>query len=281
VKHHRIHHGILSATLLMGCGDKNVFAPLSPPTPAEKATAYMEKENPDAAIETLLNALGDTFRDLYTTTTNGINNEEALHAEMLDLIEANSVKKPYNLISILASAQAQKYNVDPFAMVLQLAKSKNSTSTTGLVDAASLSLGALTQLYPILPKATSANIKGIQGALFILRSIRSPYATKADYLKLGLFLTATLVLELKLIDTNEDGIISIDEATHLSEDAAFSFITTLESAVSSILQSDLNSSKSRSASDKIKNLQTTLQNQEGTTHAEKLRNFFAQAQANR
>lgn len=265
-------------SLLLSCGDRNAFSSLEPPTPAEKAAAYLEKENPDAAIDTVLHTLGDTYQTLYTVTTKGTNNEEQLHAEMLTLIAADSIDGVPNLVSLLASAQAQKYNVDPFAMVLQLAKSHTSTSAA-LVDAASVSLGALTQLYPILPKATASTIKGLQAAVFILQSLRGAYLSKADHLKLGLFLTASLVLELKLIDTNEDGTISIEEALNLSEESATTFITTLEAAVSSILLADLSTSKASAASAKITTLQTTLQNQAGTSNAEKVQNFFIQAQS--
>ncbi len=263
-------------SLLFSCGDRNAFSSLEHPTPAEKAAAYLEQENPDAAIDTVLHTLGDTYQTLYAVTTKGTNNEEQLHAEMLMLIAADSIDGVPNLVSLLASAQAQKFSVDPFAMVLRLAKSQTSTA---LVDATFVSLGAFTQLYPILPKATASTIKGLQAAVFILQSLGSVYLSKADHLKLGLFLTASLVLELKLIDANEDGTISIEEALDLSEESATTFVTTLEAAVSSILLADLSTSKASAASAKITTLQTTLQNQAGTSNAEKLQNFFIQTQS--
>ena len=276
---HPLQQSLVYLTLLIGCGDRNAFAPLTPPTPAEKAAMFLEKENPDAAIETILNTLGDTYQALYKAVTTGTNNETQLHTEMEALIADDSIDNVPNLISLLSSAQAQKYNVDPFAMVLQLAKSQTPATTTLVDTTASHSLGSLTQLYPILPRPTSDNIKGLQAALFILRSIGGPNSTKSDHLKLGLFLTANLVLELKLIDTNEDGSISTEEALQISETAATSFLSTIEAAVASILSSDLSNSKASSASDKLTKLQTTLQTQSGSDNAEKLRSFFAQAQS--
>ena len=270
------HTFLACVSLLFSCGDRNAFSSLEPPTPAEKAAAYLEKENPDGAIDTVLHTLGDAYHTLYNVTTKGTNNEEQLHAEMLTLIAADSIDGVPNLVSLLASAQAQKFSVDPLAMVLRLAKSQTSTA---LVDVTSVSLGAFTQLYPILPKATASTIKGLQAAVFILQSLGSVYLSKADHLKLGLFLTASLVLELKLIDANEDGTISIEEALNLSEESATTFVTTLEAAVSSILLADLSTSKASAASAKIAMLQTTLENQDGTSNAEKLQNFFIQTQS--
>lgn len=269
---------LVCISFLFSCGDRNAFSSFVPPTSAEKAAAYLEKQNPDAAIDTVIHTLGDAYQTLYTATTKGTNNEEQLHTEMLTLIEADAIEGVPNLVSLLASAQAQKYNVDPFSMVLQLAKSHASASTA-LVTSTSVSLGALTQLYPILPKPTTATINGLQAAVYILSSIESPYLTKADHLKLGLFLTAILVLQLKLIDTNEDGSISVEEALKVSEGNATTFINTLEAAVSSILSADLSTSKASAASAEITTLKTTVQNQAGASNAEKLRNFFLQAQS--
>ena len=275
-----LSHCLFCLRLLVGCGDQNAFESLAPPTPAEKAAAYLENENPDAAISTILDTLGDTYRGLYTAATEGNDNENQLHAEMLTLIAAGKVVQTPNLISILASAQAQKYSIDPFAMVLQLASGTSSSSSSALTDIPSVSLGPLTQLYSILPTATADNITGIQSAIFILRSIGSSDLTKADNLKLGLFLVANLVLILKSIDTNEDGIITPAEAEKIAAATATAFITILEQATLAFLSSDLNSSKTSAASGAITNLQTTLQEEPGTTDTEKLRAFFAQAQSN-
>lgn len=264
---------LLISLTIIGCG-KNVFQASTKTNPAETATKHMERGNPQKAIDALLKAIGSTYEDTYLAagSTNSLeikaSFENAFNASLADI----DINKLTTWVSILASAHAQLYGIDPLDLGLALAEDK-STETE---EDNSSSKNDITRLFPYLPEASDDNIKNLGIALAILDSIGNSNFKTADNFKKGLFLMANASLLVKKIDIDEDGKISLDEASNLTLTDAQNLFIILASAASTIAAgagSNLESG-AQGASSKITSLITTIDKTEGTDRAEKLKNYL-------
>lgn len=260
--------------LVLSCGE-NSFKDFEKVNIPEEATKEMEAQRPEKAIELVLNSLGNAYRRLFESIDEASDLdtiERQLNIEMTRLITTEGRTDVPNLVSILSSAQAQLFGADPFSIALILATSSSSSSSLTLADNGP---NTLTKLFPILPKSTTANVRGLEIAITLLNSMTTTYRSKADEFKKAIFLTADVALITKGLDINGDGIISVEEALNLSEDAASALLSIIASAVSSGQSSGQTGEKSAAITQSIAAIQDKINAQPGATMNDKLRNFLA------
>ncbi|MEZ4741847.1 MAG: hypothetical protein R3B45_05280 [Bdellovibrionota bacterium] len=271
----------LVSLLLLSCGT-NFFESVDKSDAAADATIQLEKGNASKAEDILLNALGSDYTKLYesASSTSDLDSlKDDLTTEMRQLIDSGDLKEAPNLISILASARAQRHGIDPFEIALKFADSSTSSSQSS--DSAdsttSSSPNELTMLFPVLPEASGDNITGLDIALMLLGSLAEEKQV-ADQYKEALFLTASIALITKSLDTDGDGTITALESITLSDAAAQVLLNQIASAASAAADSgDLTSDGESSLSaQQIQALQSQIDAQDGGTQEEKLRNFIAQ-----
>lgn len=258
---------ILTVLLFPACG-ANTFSSLEKPDIGLQATKLLEDEQPQSAIDLLLSNLGSSFRAIYDGVgeTSDLTQVEADFTSEVDtLVAAGATDDVPNLVSILASAQAQLYNVDPLSIALTLSKSSSSESSSN----------PITLLFPILPKSTSTSVRGLDLAVILLNSIGSS-ATKADQLKKGIFVTASISLTVKGLDANSNGIIEPAEVLTLSEAGATALIQQLAAAAEAAAGSGdtSDSSNAGTSAQSISGIQDKIDAEPGTSKAEKLRAFI-------
>ena len=252
---------------ILGCGE-NSFSGAEPQVPEEEAVKALEKANPEKAIKILLTDLGASFTESYNAMDSMTASEitATMNAELTSLIQNDRTNIP-GKISVLASAHAQKFAIDPLDIALSLA-------TTGL-ESATKNANTLTLLYPLLPEATSRNQTGLNQAIAILNAIDQGNLTKADFLKKSLFLTASISLRTKAFDTNPvDGQISPQELLRLEATSADKIMDLLEVATSSLNHLDLDGDLEKAAG-RIEETRISILNQPGNSRIEKLKEFLA------
>ncbi len=266
--------------VFLGCGT-NAFENLEETPPQISATLALEDEKPEKSIEILLDALGSDYKNYYNSISDNddITTVQTTFSSLLaELIDASKVERPANLVSILASAKAQLHGIDPLSIALELA---NIGATAGESEAAdatdSSSTNPITVLFPVLPDASSANIRGLEIALALLRSIGSEY-TDQDQFKEALFLSANVSLIAKTLDSDGDGEISALEAINLSDEAAGAILNQLASAATAAAATSSDSdSNTQKSTEQIATIQAAIDAQEGATDEEKVRNYIAQS----
>ena len=255
--------------LLLACG-KNVYVDQEKKDPATEASRELEKDNPKAAINVLLDALGSEYKATIkgiTVSTDLTETENTLTVLLANAL-AKGKKNAVQWVSVLASAQAQLYNVDPFVIALKLATKDKSTK---LVDGATPDSQTLTILFPLLPESTPENIRGLDTAITMINSLGDSM-TVVDTLKKAIFLTSAVSLSLKKLDVNGDGTIAPEELLTMDQATAIAVISQIASAAST---SSTGAAGSDPAAAAIQSIQTQIQAQEGTTDEEKLKNFIA------
>ena len=270
----------LALSLHAGCGD-NVFVEVEESDPGHQAVVLIEDDRPSAAIKLLLNTLGSDFRSIYNAVDEASSLpavQEALSTEIDALVAAGAVQRVPNLVSILASAQAKLFGVDFLELALKLATNDSDSAETAEGESNQTGEGqAITKLFPVLPDANSQNIRGLELATTLLDAIGSATLTKQDFFKKSILNVATTSLISKSIDVDGDGVISAIEAQELSDANAEAFLSQLISASSAAGSSgesgqDTNAGKS---ADNISGILAQVNGQEGTTNAEKVRNYLA------
>jgi hypothetical protein len=285
LKTHRLKL-LFALASLSSCGT-SIFKSLDKSDAATDAAIALEKKQPESAIKIILDALGDEYHAVYddvdaaTETSTGT---IALAAKMTELIDAGAISNVPNLVSILASAKAQLHGIDPFNIALQIADSATSTtdssSSTESSDTAAAggTANAVTSLFPVLPEASLENLHGLDVAMAILQSIGT-LKTVPDQYKEALFLTASVALVTKSLDTDGDGKISALESITLSDAAATILLNQIISAgAAAAAGGETSAETTPSASTaQIQALQSKIDAQEGATQEEKLRNFMAQS----
>ncbi|MBC7659073.1 MAG: hypothetical protein H7249_05130 [Chitinophagaceae bacterium] len=224
---------ILVSTLLFGC-QKNVFQPVDKAKPADQATAYMNDHQPDLAISTLNEAM-----------KNDPNN--------------------FQLVSLMASAKAQKAGIDTFNLVVKLATSGVSGSN------------GLTAMFSVLP-AVDANNRGLMlEVVNLLQSIPQNSRTNEDNFKATIFNAAFTALQAKFFDQNGDGQYTVDELKNLDDTSANAIINSLLDAQNSAVLYQ-GAAANGVAAGKVQDVVTQLEAQPGATNADKLRNYLASHQ---
>lgn len=267
-----MHIILLVSFLISSCGT-SFFSSLDKSDAATDATIELENDNPDKAIDIILNELGSGYEAIY----DGINDDSALltvqtelATKLTEIIAAGDVSRPALLVSILASAKAQKHGIDPFTLGLKFADSASSSSSSS-------STNNLTLLFPVLPEPTATNLRGLDVAMTVLQSLAS-LKSSVDQYKEALFLTASMALVTKSLDTDGDGQISALEAISLSDAAAQSILSQISSAVLASAASEGADAENVAASaEQIQALQSAISGEDGSTDEEKLRNYMSKA----
>jgi hypothetical protein len=240
---------ILLTTSLLSCG-VNVFQPAAESDPETDAVLAMEKNKPDEAIAILEKALED---------------------------DPDNPK----LLSLLGSATAQKYGFDPLSFALDLAKQQSESSSTEESETTeSSSSNGITTMFSALPTASQKNIDGIAEAIAFIESIPSADRSKADNFKLSMLHTAKMAMVTKQFSEMVQGDFSAENLQNLTPDQAIQILSSLSSAAIAMAaasaSADGNSGK---AAEQISAIQSKIDEQEGATQEEKLRNYLAKQEA--
>lgn len=230
---------VVMSLLYLGCGS-SIFKAAEKSDPAVDATLAIEKNKPQDAIDILTEALEKDPED-------------------------------YQLISLLASAQAQLVDIDLIRVVLKMATSSTESDST---SSGSGSNNSVTLLFDALPDASVGNIAGLDTAIATLESIPELERTDADSYKLTIFFTARLGLRTKSFDKDGDGQVSPVELIILDDDSAAAIIDSIISAQSAIAETGDGSDSTSASSEKISEIKSAIDASEGDSDAEKLKNYL-------
>lgn len=234
--------GLLSVLLLQqGCGT-NMLQRSEKSDPAEDATLALEKGDEDKAIEILEDALAD------------------------------DPKNP-QFLSILALAHAQRAGIEPLAFAQRIsAASTSSQASSGTTPQAG---GNYSIMFQALPEPSSDNLTDIDESVRLLTSIASDQHLPGDDFKLALYQTASMFLRIKVLDTNHDGTLSLDEVLNLSDAAASGLLSQLLSAQSILASGDANDPSIKKAAAALDKYKAQIDAAAGSTNEEKLKNYLA------
>lgn len=228
----------VSLLFLGSCGlaTNNSFKSLEKEDAAQDAAHEMEQDRPQEAIVIL---------------------ERALQSD----------PENYVLISLLSAAYAQKYGVDLITIALKMA----SPEEEGAALSGTTSSNPMTALWAVLPEASDENLEGVDHAVSLLMSIPLDARREADSFKLGILSTVAASLQLKALDLNGDGELSVQELLALDATSAEAVLTSLLGAVQATAAlsgaSDANSSK---VSEQIGSVYENINSADGETDAERL-----------
>lgn len=214
--------------------NSNVYEPIENPDPADQAAAYMDDEKPDEAISVLNSALGKDPQN-------------------------------YQLMSMLASAKAQKAGIDTIDLVIRLA-SEGVSGDNGLAA-----------MFGVLPPVTVENRQLMLEVVTLLAAIPAENRTEADNLKATIFNASYTALQAKFFDADGDGEFTVEELENLDEESANAIINTLLDAQNSAVLFQ-GAEDNGVAVQKVQEIKSQLDAQPGATPAEKLRNLLASGQ---
>lgn len=240
----------LSTAVLTGCGT-NLFKTQEKKDVAEDAAIELENGNPDKAITMLENALQDD---------------------------------PGNItyLSLLAMAYGQRAGVDPFSFIENMASDSDSEESESGDDAGdssgSSSGNGMTAMFGIMPPATAETIADVDYALELLAQIPVESISDADKIKLALFQTAAMVLRVKILDANGNGVIDPEEILTMSSESALTVLTQM-AAAATIFSGGVGAGDSGDAAGKkVTDIQAAIDAQEGATQEEKLKAYIISTQ---
>ncbi len=228
----RLSFMILSFTLA-ACSS-NVFRGVEKHDPADRALALLDEKKADAAIDVLADALEENPED-------------------------------WILVSLMASAKAQKAGVDTTDVAIKMATQDDA-------DAAQSS-NPLTALFTILPTATAENVGLMEEAVTFINSIPAEERVNADTFKLSMFNTAYTALQTKFFDSDGDGKFTLEELAALDEATAIAILDSLvnvEAAAASYTAGD----STGQAASKVGAIASKINSQPGATTSEKLKNYL-------
>lgn len=214
--------------------NSNVYEPIENPDPADQAAAYMDDEKPDEAISVLNSALGKDPQN-------------------------------YQLMSMLASAKAQKAGIDTIDLVIRLA-SEGVSGDNGLAA-----------MFGVLPPVTVENRQLMLEVVTLLAAIPAENRTEADNLKATIFNASYTALQAKFFDADGDGEFTVEELENLDDESANAIINTLLDAQNSAVLFQ-GAEDNGVAVQKVQEIKSQLDAQPGATPAEKLRNLLASGQ---
>ncbi len=223
-------------TALSGCG-VNVLSGTEKKDPADDAVILLEKGKPADAINLLEKALADDPGDA-------------------------------TMLSVLSLAYAARAGLDPLGFATDMASDATTVGTS--------SQSGLVALFGVMPKATASNIADVDRAVQILTvDMTREQWLPGDTFKLAIFNTASMVLHLKVLDTNEDGTLSLEEITGLSDTSASGLLSQL-TAAKAILAADPDNEALKKAAESVGKYQAQIDAAPGATEEEKLKNYLAQ-----
>lgn len=224
------------AAQLVACGD-NVFKSTEAEDAPEDAALALERGDPSKAIE---------------------------------ILEAALLDDPENpqLTSLLSAAYAQRAGVEPLSFAQGIggsdADSGSDTSNDGLVS-----------LFGIMPEATVDSLADIDYAVTLVASIPAESRMAGDPFKYAIYQTASMVMHLKILDTDGDGVLSIEEIVDLSDTSATGLLNQLASAQATLAAQGADSATMLKASETLARFQTQIDASEGATPEDQLRNYMA------
>lgn len=237
---------LLTGTLtLVGCG-KNLFAPYEKSKPQDDAALAMEQGKPDKAIAIL---------------------EEKLQND----------PENYRVIGLLAAAYAQRSGIETISIALQMATSNSSSSDESSSSGGSSSMNTIVALFSVLPDPSSSNIDGIVHAIELMGSIPVAERTLADNFYLTLLNTSLLGLRAKAFDTDHDNQLSPVELLEMSDEAATAILTDLLNAEIAMAGGTGEGGNTQASTEALSKVRSAIEGQEGTTDAEKLRNYLGRS----
>jgi hypothetical protein len=238
----QLSKGLLT-TILVACGS-NVYQATEDSDPATSAATLLEQKRPSAAIKLLESALSK-----------------------------KEGHPPY--LSLLSAAYAQRAGIEPLS-VAQAMAAKNSSSS--LAFALQSSTTSLIELFDVMPEATTDSVADIQKAVTILTSDlpRSDWLS-GDSFKFAIYQTASMVMSLKILDTNHDGKLSTLELLGLSSSGSGGSLISQLSTAASVLGEDSGSSAATQVASILESQRSAIDAMEGATDDEKLKNYLAKA----
>lgn len=228
---------VLCFLCLIGCG-RSIYRSFEKDDPAEEATIALEENNPDKAIKIL---------------------EEALEEEPTN----------YKLTSLLSMATAQKYEIDLITIAIGMAENEGSNNQS------SSSSNDIVRLFSAVPEPNSTNLAGLARAITLLESIPQSQKTKADNFKLIILHTTNFTMTTKRYDADRNGALSTVELLEMSDNDAVAILGSLLGAEGALAKgAETTGDSSRASTANISTIRTAINTQEGTTDAEKLRNYL-------
>lgn len=220
--------------LLCAC-DTNIFSGVESYDPAERAAALLDQKKADQAIEVLSDALEENPED-------------------------------WTLVSLMASAKAQKAGVDTTEVALKMA-TKDDKKETGT------SSNPLTSLFTVLPTATQENLDLMHEAVDYINSIPDEERISADTFKLSMFNTSYTALQTKFFDNDGNGKFTIEELATLDEATAITILESLINVQAAAANYSAGDNTGKAAS-KVGEIASKISSQEGATTTEKLKNYL-------
>ena len=184
----------------------------------------------------------------------------------ITILENALLDDPGNVqyLSLLAMAYGQRAGVDPFSFIEKMSSGTSDTSGGN----------GMTAMFGIMPAATVDNISDVDYALGLLAQIPPDQISNADKIKLALFQTAAMVLRVKILDTNGNGIIDPEEAITMTAESALTILTQLATA-SSLFSGGIGAGdQGNSAGQKVTDIQAAIEASEGSTQEEKLKAYI-------
>lgn len=199
--------------------------------------------------------------------------EQKRPSKAISILEKALSKDPGNAqyLSILSTAYAQRAGVEPLSLAQSVAD-KGGSSGTNLTAS---STADLVSLFKVVPEATTSTLADIDRAIAIL-SADLPRAQwlAGDSFKFALFQLASTVMHLKVLDTNQDGILSTSELLTLS--GASTILSQILTA-STLVNSGQSSTVSAQAAQVLSQQHAAIEAMPGATDDEKLRNYLAKS----
>jgi hypothetical protein len=232
----------LSLASLVACST-NMYEATENTDPATTAAVQLEQKRPSAAIKTLESALAkDQGNPKY--------------------------------LSLLSAAYAQRAGVEPLSVAQAMASKNSGSSLTYTLLSTNTSLIAL---FDVMPEATTDTVADIQNAVSILTSD----LPRADWLpgdsfKFAIYQTASMVMGLKILDSDQDGKLSTAELLGISGGTGTSLISQLEAAAA-ILGASGESSAAVQVATILESQKSAIDAMDGATDEEKLRNYLAKS----
>lgn len=223
--------GLVLSSWLSGC-DKNIYEAVEKQDPAEKALAYLDEDKPGDAIEVLEEALRDTPED-------------------------------WMLVSLMASAKAQKAGVDTTDIAIKMATQEGQGQGNDI-----------TSLFAVLPNASSEVVGLLREAVFYINSIPDDARVAADNFKLTIFNTAYTALQARFFDGDGDGKFTVEELQALDEESAVAILDSLlnaENAAASYTAGD----STGAAAEKVASIRAKIDAEPGSSTADKLKSYLA------
>ncbi|SMF21853.1 hypothetical protein [Pseudobacteriovorax antillogorgiicola] len=187
------------------------------------------------------------------------------YSKAISILETALQDEPnnYQYTSLLASAKAQQAGVDTMDFALSMASSGGIASIVGLFD--------------VVPDASNENIVLMQEAVALMDSIPLAEQIAADQFKASMFYTSLMTMQTKALDTDGDGVLSSDElAANLSESNASDIINSIVGAENALASYTAEDGTATAASN-VSQIKSDIDNQEGSSDAERLRNYLEAA----